>query len=74
MGIKDRIDKLQRQRGPQAGGVVSELPGGGYLRGGRIYEPGELPPGGYLLVPGELPPAEWDHWAVAVHEAQKNLL
>jgi hypothetical protein len=74
MGIKNRIGKLEKRKGPQGGGVITELPDGTFKRGGRVYGPGELPLGGYLVVPGELPPEQWDPEAVRVHEDQLKLI
>jgi hypothetical protein len=77
MTIKNRLDKLARRRGAgMAGGVVTELAGGGYSYRGQEYpDLAEIPgPGGVLIVPETLAPAQWDPLAVAVHAGQEDLL
>jgi hypothetical protein len=73
--FNDRIRKLQRRRGPQGGGVVTELSAGGYRYQGREYEALEDLPhgGGVLVIPQTLPPERWDPLALEVHENQENL-
>ena len=77
MNIKRRLNKLAKRQGPQGGGVVTELPGGGGFRyQGREYEAlADLPHGGgVLIIPETLPPAQWDPLAMAVHAAQEAML
>jgi hypothetical protein len=76
MRFKDRIGKLEKRNGPQGGGVVIELPGGGYQYRGRYYEALEDLPhgGGVLVIPETLPPERWDSQAVKVHQEQLKLI
>lgn len=76
--IKGRLGRLGKRRGPLGGGVISELPGGGFCYQGREYASLEEIPQegqhGVLIVPGEIPPAAWDPLAVAVHAAQEAMI
>ncbi len=76
MTIKTRLDKLAMRRGPQGGGVLTELPGGGFRYQGREYEAlADLPHGGgVLVIPETLPPELWDPLAVKVHRAQEAMI
>lgn len=76
--IKGRLGRLGKRRGPCGGGVISELPGGGFCYQGRAYASIEEIPQegqhGFLLVPGEIPPAAWNPLARAIHAAQEGLI
>jgi hypothetical protein len=76
MRFKDRIGKLEKRNGPQGGGVVFQLPGGGYKYRGRYYEDLAALPygGGVLVIPETLPPEQWDRTAVKVHQEQEQLI
>ncbi len=76
MSIETRLAKLAKRRGPQAGGVVTELPGGGYQwQGGHYADLADIPgPGGALVIPATLPPEDWDLRAAAVHAGQEAML
>jgi hypothetical protein len=73
MSVKTRLAKLARRQGPQAGGVVLQLPGGGYQwRGGHYADLADLPgPGGALVIPLTLAPEQWDPLALEVHRRQE---